>query len=145
MPDQPGWRVERLGRTALFLGAVGYSLLAATTMPFTTSANLVTAAPILAMVVLVVVRWPLRTRPGRVPGERPAYPNLPWLLLFGVVTGWELFNYAVHGTRADHPTLSSMTDAIDRFYLLKAVVFMGWLAFGWSLVRLGSRARRRAT
>jgi hypothetical protein len=57
---------------------------------------------------------------------------------------WELFNYLVHGTRADHPTFSSITDAIDRFYLLKALLFLGWMAAAWVIVRRGSRGSARA-
>ena len=56
---------------------------------------------------------------------------------------WELFNYLVHGTRANHPTFSSITDAIDRFYLLKTLLFLGWLAGGLAIIRMGSRAGAR--
>ena len=55
---------------------------------------------------------------------------------------WELFNYLVHGTRANHPTFSSITDAIDRFYLLKTLLFLGWLAGGLVIVRRGLAPER---
>jgi hypothetical protein len=63
--------------------------------------------------------------------------------LLVVFVVWELFNYLVHGTRANHPTFSSITDAIDRFYLLKTLLFLGWLAGAWEIVRRGSRSQAR--
>jgi hypothetical protein len=59
-------------------------------------------------------------------------------VLFAIFTVWELFNYLVHGTRAEHPTFSSITDAMDRFYLLKALLFLGWLAGAWVISGRGS-------
>jgi hypothetical protein len=32
-----------------------------------------------------------------------------------------------------------MTDAVDRFYLLKALVFLAWLALAWMILDRGSR------
>ena len=94
--------------------------------------------------VAVCVRWPLRTRYLR--SGAPAgsgHPYLPWLGLVLVFVVCELFNYLVHGTRADHPTFSSITDAIDRTYVLKALLFLGWLAGASVIVRSGSRAQLR--
>ncbi len=85
---------------------------------------MLTGLAIVGMAVLVIVRWPLHTRSGRV----TAHPYLPWVVLLVVFTAWELFNYLVHGSRADHPTFSSITDANDRFYLLKSLLFFGWMA-----------------
>jgi hypothetical protein len=64
---------------------------------------------------------------------------MPWLIVLVVFVAWELFNYLVHGSRADHPTLSSITDANDRFYILKALLFLGWMAAALVIVRQGSR------
>jgi hypothetical protein len=96
------------------------------------------------------VRWPLRPRRARAADVAPrplgrAYrPYLPWLGLLLVFVAWELFNYLVHGTRANHPTFSSITDAIDRFYLLKTLMFLGWLAAALVIVRRGSRSSLRS-
>ena len=100
------------------------------------------------MAVLVCVSWPLRTRKVRAAAAAASTastgrPYLPWLVLLVVFVVWELFNYLVHGTRANHPTFSSITDAIDRFYLLKTLLFLGWLAGGLVIVRRGSRAGAR--
>jgi hypothetical protein len=157
----------RSGPTALVVGGVAYSLIAASTTPFTLPADVLTGLAIVAMAVLVIVRWPLHTRsrssssssvststsslsslPAGTAGSggRTAHRYLPWLLLLIVFVAWELFNYLVHGTRANHPTFSSITDANDRFYILKALLFMVWLASGWVIIGRGSRQRapRRA-
>jgi hypothetical protein len=56
---------------------------------------------------------------------------------------WELAEYLARGSRGQHPTLSSMADALDRPYLVKALVFFGWLWLGLCIVRRGSRGRGR--
>ena len=138
----------RTRSAVLLAGGVGYSLIAASTRPFTLPADVLTGAAIVAMAVLVIVRWPLRprrTRAAEAGAERrpPGHPYLPWLALAIVFVVWELFNYLVHGTRANHPTFSSITDAIDRFYLLKALLFLGWMASALVIVRRGSRSGLR--
>ena len=77
---------------------------------------------------------PLRRRSAAGSGGTPICRGS---LLLVVFTVWELFNYLVHGSRADHPTFSSITDANDRFYLLKSLLFFGWLAAGMVIVRQG--------
>jgi hypothetical protein len=136
----------RAGSVVLLVGAVGYSLIAASTRPFTLPADVLTALAIVGMAVLVVVRWPLRTTKVRAATRSSGHghPYLPWFGLLVVFVVWELFNYLVHGTRANHPTFSSITDAIDRFYLLKTLLFLGWMAGAWVIVRRGSRAQARA-
>jgi hypothetical protein len=143
----------RPGSVVLLVGAIGYSLIAASTTPFTLPADVLTGLAILGMAVAVAVRWPLRTRKvraatrleegGQSDGRR-GHPYLPWFGLFVVFLVWELFNYLVHGTRADHPTFSSITEAMDRFYFLKALLFLGWMAGAWVIVRRGSRGSARA-
>jgi len=136
----------RTRSAVLLVGGVGYSLVAASTTPFTLPADVLTGSAIVAMAVLVCVRWPLRPRRARPPSaQRPlGHPYLPWVALAVVFVAWELFNYLVHGSRANHPTFSSITDAIDRFYLLKALLFLGWLAAALVIVGRGSRAGLRS-
>jgi hypothetical protein len=137
----------------LALGAVAYALGAATTTAFTTGADVVTALPIVALAVLVLVRWPLRPQPRTrprplepTPGEgtrtRHAHPWRPWVVLAAVIVVWEVAEYAARGSRADHPTLSSMLDAVDRSYGLKALVFFLWLSLGAAIVRRGRDSRQ---
>ena len=101
---------------------------------------MLTGVPIIVLAVLVVVRWPLRPRPLVLAPER-RHPWRAWVVLFAAVVAWELVDYAARGSRADHPTLSSMLDAVDRTYVLKAFVFFLWLWLGAAIIRHG---RRRA-
>ena len=58
-----------------------------------------------------------------------------------MIVAWELVQYVARGSRGAHPTLSSMADAVDRTYVLKAVVFFGWLCLGALIVRKGTPTR----
>jgi SNF family Na+-dependent transporter len=124
------------GRTVLVAVMVAYALYAAGTTAFTRSANIATALPIVAVVVMVVVRWPLRPRRLTL-GPDAGHPWRAWVCVFGAVVAWEVAEYAARGSRADHPTLSSMLDAVDRYYVLKALVFFLWLWLGAAIVRRG--------
>jgi hypothetical protein len=124
----------------LVAGAAAYALGAATPRAFTQPANLLTGLPIVALAVLVVIRWPLRPRPAAPPRD-VAHPYRAWVVLFAALVAWELAEYAARGSRADHPTLSSMADAVDRYYVLKAFVFFLWLYLGAAIVRRGRPAR----
>jgi hypothetical protein len=133
-------------RILLAVVLAGYALAAATTTAFTGAANLVTALPIVLLAALAIALWPLRPRPRPRPLgpglEDTRHPWRPWAVLFGAIVVWELAEYAARGSRADHPTLSSMLDAVDRYYLLKAIVFFLWLSLGAAIVRLGRQPRQ---
>ena len=125
----------------LVAGALGYSFGAAATTPFTVAADVMTALPIAVLGVAAVWRWPWRPvvrRPagaGRGVGAR--HPYRAWVVLAAAIVVWELVDYAARGSRGAHPTLSSMADAVDRFYVLKTALFFGWLCLGALIVRLG--------
>ena len=141
MPDSSVSMRQRFGPAVLLAVGIGYSLGAAATTPFTTAANVITALPIVVLAVAVVVRWPRRTGVVRRPRPEPAatgHPYRPWVVLFAVLAVWEVFNYVVRGSRADHPTYSSITDAIDRYYVFKVVLFAAWLALGWLVLERGA-------
>lgn len=119
------------------------ALGAATTSPFTVAADVLTAIPIAALAVAVVVRWPLH--PRRDGGTRwPAAGQrglAPWVVLAVAIVVWELVEYLAPGSRSAHPTLSSMADALDRHVAAKAVVFAAWLWLCVLVVLAGSPAR----
>ena len=127
--------------------SAGYALGAAATTPFTLAANVVTGLAIGVVTVLAVVLWPWR--PERVgvlvseEGPRPRHPYRGWLVLLAVVIGWEVVEYLWRGSRSDHPTLSSMVDALDAHYGAKAVVFFAWLWLGLAIVRAGTPVSSR--
>jgi hypothetical protein len=119
-------------------------LVAATTQPFTWQADLVTAVPIAALAAGAVACWPARPTDGVAEAAVPegAHPYRPWLIAVAVVVAWELVSEVVPGSRGNHPTLSSMLNAVDRDYGLKVLVFLGWLTLAWAVVRLGRPVQR---
>ncbi len=130
----------------LVAGGVAYALGVAATRSFTVAADVMTGIPIVAVAILVVASWPLHPRALQpVAPSRGAHPYRSWAALFGVILVWELAQYFARGSRGAHPTLSSMTDAIDRYYPLKALVFFGWLCLGALIVRKGARAPAAST
>ena len=121
----------------MLVGGAAYAWLAAGTRPFTTGADVVTALPLVALVVVVVVQL-LTGRPARMVGARddrsPAGGAVPWLLLIAAAVAWELA--ALFGSpRSAHPTVSSIYDSVARWQAAKAAILFGWLALGWYLVR----------
>jgi hypothetical protein len=123
---------------AAFAAAAAYALCAAATTPFTWAADAVTAAPVVALVVLAVARWPAHPEPLALPEmQRVRHPYRPWVVLFAAVVAWELAEYLARGSRGAHPTLSSMLDALDRHYVGKAALFFCWLCLGALIVQRG--------
>ncbi len=99
-----------------------------------------TAVPVAALAVGAIVYWP--RHPVRLQVHRYSHRYWPWAVATATVVIWELVNELGPGTRGDHPTLSSMLNAVDRYYALKALVFLAWLGLGWTVVRLGRPAPR---
>jgi hypothetical protein len=147
VPDEerPGSGQRRPRDLALVVGgaaAVAYALVGASTTAFSEPADILTAVPIVTLVVLVIIRWPLHPRPTLL-AEEGTHPFRAWVVLFAAVVLWELAEYAARGSRADHPTLSSMFDAVNRYYGLKALMFFAWLYLGGAIVRRGTPKRER--
>jgi uncharacterized membrane protein YfcA len=57
-----------------------------------------------------------------------------WVTLFGVLLVWELISYRL-SPRVDHPTLSSIADAVMSTHPGRFVMFAAWLAAGYWLFR----------
>jgi hypothetical protein len=132
---------ERTGhwRTAVLLAAgATYALGAATSTPFSRSADVVTALPMVVLAVFAVARWPLHPRPPETAATMGGQTMRAWVALAVAVVGWELAAYFARGSRGAHPTLSSMADAVDRHYGLKALVFFGWLCLGAWIIEAGT-------
>jgi hypothetical protein len=125
-------------RAVTLAAAAAYALCAATTTPFTWAADAVTAVPIVALAVLAVARWPAHPEPLALPeAQRARHPYRPWLVLAAGVVAWELVEYLARGSRAAHPTLSSMLDSLDRHYVGTAALFFTWLCLGALIVQRG--------
>ena len=117
------------------MAGVGYALGAAATTPFTVAADVMTGIPIALLGVLAIARWPLRPVPVRAPGR---HPYREWIVVGVAILVWEIVVYTARGSRAAHPTFSSMVDAVDRFYLLKALLFFAWLCVCAVVLRAGT-------
>lgn len=156
MPAPADVHRPRPGRTLIPVGlvvSIGYAVAAASTTPFSWTADLMTAIPIAAVAIGAAVLWPAhpeRDAASRDDGRpRPEHPYLGWVVLLVVIVGWELAEYLWRGSRSAHPTLSSMADAFDAHTIGKTVAFIAWLWLGAAIVRAGApaasrgRARRR--
>jgi hypothetical protein len=129
-------RNQRLLAGALVVG-VAYALWVASTTPFTWQANVAVAAALVVAAGAAVRWWPKRTVTIRLV-DRVKYPYVPWVVLLAILVGWEVYCYVAPGSRAQHPTFSSMADAVDRHEGLKTLVVLAWLSLGWMIVRRGS-------
>ena len=118
--------------------AVAYGALASFTTPFTVGADVVTALPLVAA---VMVAWWWRRRPGRsvavVRGEIDGSEWSRWSFVWAVpllaVTAWELYCYT-QLPRNEHPTLSALIDMLDAHRVGKIVAVALWLGLGFFLV-----------
>ena len=138
--------MSQTARVASIVVLAGYALWLAATTPFSSPANILTAIAIVAVVIMAIIRWPARPTRVMIPeDERPRHPYLGWVVLVVLIVAWELVMYLVRGSRSDHPTLSSMADAFDRYnYGLKAVACFAWLWLGTAIVRAGTQTTSRA-
>ena len=57
-----------------------------------------------------------------------------WGVLFGALSGWELAAFVQH-PRPEHPTLSSLVDALLDTHPARALAFLVWLAGAAGLAR----------
>lgn len=161
-PRNHAWSERPLIGAAL-LGACVLAVFASFTHPFTLGADVVTAIPLGAMVGAETVRL-IRSRrsrahaavlPGQVdnsvdrpvirsPAIRAVRSFIPWIVLSGLVVGFELFNY-FELPRHAHPTLSSLSDEVTRSPAGTAALFVAWLALGALLLKSVAPAGRTGT
>jgi hypothetical protein len=107
---------------------VAYAALVATVRSFTWPALVLTA--IAGIVVLVLAA----RQPAHRPRVRPRRGIVLWAILAAAVIAWELVAY-FQSPRDDHPTISSMVDALEAHRPLRAVLFIGWVVLGRKLAR----------
>lgn len=115
-------------------GVLAYAWWASVRPPFSLSAHLAVFAAAGALLVV-------GTRAGRVPPAsacdrehgRFVAGLLLWAVLAASVVGFELFNWLQH-PRDEHPTMSALVNSVDT-RAVRPVLFVGWLALGWHLVR----------
>ncbi len=110
-------------------GAGAYAWWATGLRPF---AGTTTVAVVGAGVAAMVVG---RRCGRRRPVVRPrAAGVIGWALLLGALAGWQLVAYLQH-PRPEHPTLSSLADAVLDTHPLRALAFVAWLLGAARLAR----------
>jgi hypothetical protein len=57
-----------------------------------------------------------------------------WAVLASVAGAWQLAAYLQH-PRADHPTISSLTNALLDSHVTRAAALVLWIAAAWELAR----------
>ena len=141
----------RLRWTAVGLCGLGWAVWVAHTRPFTWSADVATAVPIVAVALYAIVTEMQAVQSACKPakgggparGRSPVRDGAPrsrdgqgwaWPIAALVVVSFELVNY-MQGPRSSHPTLSSILDGFDSVSWEKGVTFLGWLALGMYLAR----------
>jgi hypothetical protein len=120
----------------LVLGAVvvgAYCWFSADLRPFTIPIDAAVAVPSL---IVMAYAW----RRSGVSVTKPAGNDVsgsrgsaPWVALFGVLVALELSAY-FSSPRREHPTLSSISDALMGTHVGRAVMFALWLLLGWALL-----------
>lgn len=117
-------------RAAVAAGACAYGWWAVGLPPFSWGASLAVLAAGAAAVVAGG-----RQRPRR-PAGRPVDVRrvAPWLVLLAAAATLQLWSYLQH-PRADHPTISSLTNALLDSHPARAAAFVGWLAATVALAR----------
>lgn len=115
--------------------ALVYCWYAAELRPFTVPMDAAVAFPAAVIAVLA--------GRGPAPLRRPTRPKeaWPWAALFGLLVLVELTAY-LSSSRAAHPTLSSMADALMGTHIGRSATMVAWLAVG---VDLFAVRRRRPT
>lgn len=55
-----------------------------------------------------------------------------WSAIAAVVLTWELLALR-SSPRSQHPTISSLVETVEQHHLGRIVLFVAWLALGWTL------------
>jgi ABC-type nitrate/sulfonate/bicarbonate transport system permease component len=74
------------------------------------------------------------TRRRPVGAAEPSRALWPWVALAAAIAMWQLVAY-LQGPRTDHPTLSSLTNALLDSHPARAVAFAAWLLTAAELAR----------
>lgn len=113
-------------RAGLIIAVAGFCWVAAGLRPFTSLMYAVVAASIAGVGALA---W--RNRDGRVRPRIVRRDAAAWVILLGLLAVVETEAY-LSSPRAEHPTLSSMVDAVMDSHPGRTAVFALWLLGGWA-------------
>jgi hypothetical protein len=129
----PGGR-NRAGRLAACVaagaGVAAYAWWAVALAPFSSGA---TAAVVLAGAA-AMASGARERRPRRSAVRGSPAGMATWAVLAAAAAAWQLAAYLQH-SRADHPTISSLTNEVLDSHLARAVAFIVWIAAARALAR----------
>jgi hypothetical protein len=130
---RPG--VVRGSRFVVPIAAVigAYCWFATDLRPFTIPIDVAVAVP---SVVVAALTWNRTGSRSSMPVDAKATGRRDaarWAVLFGLLAAFEVVAY-LSSPRRDHPTLSSMADALMNTHPGRAAVFALWLLLGWALL-----------
>ena len=109
-------------------GVFAYAWWVTGQRPFTATATLAVVGSGLATMAIGQTRRPQND-------ARPALAGaIGWLVLLVALAGWQLLAY-VQEPRSEHPTLSSLTNAVLDTHTGRALAFAAWLVAGFRLAR----------
>ncbi len=123
---------DRRVRIALLVAAAAYGWWM-TSLPSFSNIGLF-AVLVIGVAVIVLGSRVRAARPAgevHAVGERHARIAV-WSGLVAAIGVWELvalFNHPRH----DHPTISSITDPMQQYHVVRSLFFGAWLALGWAL------------
>jgi len=138
-PARPAARTggrRRFAMIALLAAAVVYAGVVGSFSRYSWPA---TAGIIGLGTIVVVTGWhrPVRARPDG--GRLPRAGTLAWLAALVAGCLWELYALLQQPSLTTdsyaHPTISTLTDPLLATSPGRAVVLLGWVAFGWYLVK----------
>jgi hypothetical protein len=120
--------LRRAAAVAAAVAVCGYGWWAVGLAPFSLMASL---AVVLAGGAAAVLGSRAR-RPATLPADRRR--TVPWLVLIAAAGAVQLAAYVQH-PRDDHPTLSSLTNALLDSHVARAAAFVAWLVAAADLAR----------
>jgi hypothetical protein len=109
-----------------------YCWFAADLRPFTIPIGVAVAVPAVGVAALTWRRFGTRNSTAADTKASRRADAAPWFVLFGLLTVFEMAAY-LSSPRRDHPTLSSMADALMNTHPGRAALFALWLLLGWAL------------
>jgi hypothetical protein len=119
---------------AVIVVALVYSWIASRLRPFSHPMEVAVSIP-LVIAAIVIFRSRRRLDAARDAGEPVCRRGTwVWVVLVASLLAWELVSYRM-SPRVDHPTLSSIADAVIGTHPSRFAMFVAWLAAGYWLFR----------
>jgi hypothetical protein len=126
----------RLRKGVAVVAVLAYGWWFTDRQPFTGGADLALLVPIVLLIGIAQARrFRRRHEPPSPSGPRASMFHLAvvvWSAIATVVLAWELLALR-SSPRSQHPTISSLVETVEQHHLGRIVLFVAWLALGWTL------------